>query len=108
MVLPARSSAYWSGWASLCPIRDFSFGTLSPEPEDPDFSWNTPASRPPDSDTLSISCNLDPTLFEDDIPKEQDGRATWTNTQRSKAEGCPAVRTADELSKWVSPQRVSW
>lgn len=102
MILPAQLSTYWSDWTSFCPIGDFAFGTLSPELGDMDLNWSPPVPQLPDIDVTSIPCNLNPALFKDDIPKESEGRATWTKTQRSKAASCDVLHTVDDLSTWVS------
>ena len=102
MTLPARSTAYWYQWTTFCPIVDFCLGSLSPELEDVDLSNCPQVPQLPDSDILTIACGLNPTLFQDDISKTTDGRATWTKNQRSKATSCPVIHTADELSAWVS------
>ena len=101
-MLPARSYTYWSEWASLCPVGDFSFGTLSPELEDLGLNSSLHVPQLPDVDVIPILCNLDPALFQDNIPKDLEGRATWTKTQRNKTVGCDLIHTVGELSTWVS------
>ena len=53
------------------------------------------------TDIISVSCGLDPRAFQNGIPNDQEGRSTWTKTQRGKAEGCPVLNTIGELSTWM-------
>ena len=80
---------------------DFCLGSLSPELEDVDLRNGPQVPQLPGADILTVTCGLNPTLFQDDIPKEISGRETWTRNQRSKATNCPEIYTADELSGWV-------
>ena len=102
MILPARSVACWSGWTSICPIGDFAFGSLSPELGDVNLDSNPQVPQFPDAGVLSISCGLNPLLFQDDIPKDQEGRTAWTKIQRIKASSCDVLQSVDELLTWVS------
>ena len=99
MILPLRSSAHWSKWSELRPSQECPLGTLSPQLTDADCSLRL--LPPPDDNMVTVVCSLNPTLFKDSIPKDLGKRPAWTSGQRSKASGCDAVGSIDELSAWV-------
>jgi len=92
----------WSQWTRGEPTLNCALGTLSPELTDWDSQRNPVLPQLTYGDVISVSCGLDPQAFPNRIPDDQAGRSTWTETQRGKAQGCPALNTVDELSAWVS------
>lgn len=108
MILPARLTHCWSQWASITPTINCALGTPSPELTDGDSDANPQVLQLPEGDTINISCGLDPDAFQNTIPDDQGGRSSWTETQRGKAQGCPILHTASELSNWVSVQVGFW
>jgi len=106
MILPARSVDYWSQWSSVDPPIDCALGTLSPQLTDGNSHPNSLTPQLSKGDVISVSCQLNPQLFQNNIPEDQAGRSAWTVAQRGKAESCPALNTVSELSDWVSSQRV--
>lgn len=72
-----------------------------------DLAWDLQVPQVQDDGTLYSLCNLDPDLFQDDIPKDKEGRTAWTVTQREKTRGCEVLQTPEDLSAWVSRQRLS-
>jgi len=102
MTLPARSSGYWFQWATFHPAVDFWLGSSPPKLEDMDLTDGPRVPQLSDADILTVTCDLNPTLFEDNIPKMLSARTDWTTKQRNKAKVYSTIHTADELTAWVS------
>lgn len=107
MILPLRSSTHWSQWSDYLPPQDFALGTLAPELTEESFDNDLQLLPLSDENMVKVVCTLNPTVFKDAVPKEIEASLAWTRTQRSKANGCDAFNTVDELTTWVCHSRGS-